>query len=256
MLNKVIIVKEKILFVLMLLFSLGLQAQNYIFGKISSEELSEISGVAVINLRTREQVTSNRDGHFMVSGREGDVLRFFKKGYERLDRKVSKENVEASMNVKISQAPELIAEVQIKKGLSGDLGIDAKSLNPPEKVEKLKNELSNYLRQKSDPRILAAQPGEFVQPKGQGFSIGKVKDKWDDLDLTNYLISSLGEQYFIDLQIEKPFISHFINYILAGGFERKKILKYGYVDNADLNRFQRAVLLRMESYKIPSKTQK
>jgi len=29
------------------------------------------------------------------------------------------------------------------------------------------------------------------------------------------------------LKIEKPFINHFINYVLAGGFERAKILKYG-----------------------------
>lgn len=243
--------KYKLLFILSLISFIQMNAQNYIFGKISSEDLSEVPNVTVINLRTDEQVLTNRDGHFMISGRQGDILRFFKNGFERTDRKVSKENLESPMNVKLLRAAELIAEVEIKKGLSGDLKIDSKTLNPPKKVEKLKAEINNYLKQKSDPRILAARPGEFVQPKGQGFSIGKVKNKWDDLDLANYLAYALGEQYFTDLKIEKPFINHFINYVLAGGFERQKILKYGFVSDADLMRFQGAVLMRVSSYRAP-----
>ncbi|WP_404984167.1 hypothetical protein ACI513_10810 [Chryseobacterium sp. M5] len=243
--------KYKLLFILSLISFIQMNAQNYIFGKISSEDLSEVPNVTVINLRTDEQVLTNRDGHFMISGRQGDILRFFKNGFERTDRKVSKENLESPMNVKLLRAAELIAEVEIKKGLSGDLKIDSKTLNPPKKVEKLKAEINNYLKQKSDPRILAARPGEFVQPKGQGFSIGKVKNKWDDLDLANYLAYALGEQYFTDLKIEKPFINHFINYVLAGGFERQKILKYGFVSDADLMRFQGAVLMRISSYRAP-----
>lgn len=243
--------KYKLLFILSLISFIQMNAQNYIFGKISSEDLSEVPNVTVINLRTDEQVLTNRDGHFMISGRQGDILRFFKNGFERTDQKVSKEILESPMNVKLLRAAELIAEVEIKKGLSGDLKIDSKTLNPPKKVEKLKAEINNYLKQKSDPRILAARPGEFVQPKGQGFSIGKVKNKWDDLDLANYLAYALGEQYFTDLKIEKPFINHFINYVLAGGFERQKILKYGFVSDADLMRFQGAVLMRVSSYRAP-----
>ncbi|WP_175620749.1 hypothetical protein [Chryseobacterium schmidteae] len=247
--------KFKLLFILSLISFVQMNAQNYIFGKISSEDLSEVPNVTVINMRTNEQALTNRDGHFMVSGREGDILRFFKNGFERTDRKVSKENVESPMNVKLLRAAELIAEVEIKKGLSGDLKIDSKMMNPPKKVEKLKADINNYLKQKSDPRILAARPGEFVQPKGQGFSIGKVKNKWDDLDLANYLAYALGDKYFKDLKIEKPFIHHFINYVLTSGFERAKILKYGFVSDADLMRFQRAILMKIDSYRAPQ-TQK
>ena len=232
--------KFKLLFILSFVFFIQINAQSYIFGKISSEDLTEVPSVTVINMRTNEQVFTNRDGHFMVSGREGDV---------------SKQNIESPMNVKLVRAAQLIAEVEIKKGLSGDLKIDSKTMNPPAKVEKLRADISNYIKQKSDPRILAAKPGEFVQPKGQGFSIGKVKNKWDDLDLSNYLAYALGDQYFADLKIEKPFIHHFITYILSGGFERQKILKYGFVSDADLRRFQNAVLMRIDSYKAPQ-TQK
>ncbi|MCX8525118.1 hypothetical protein OF897_14455 [Chryseobacterium formosus] len=247
--------KFKLLFILSFIFFVQINAQSYIFGKISSEDLTEVPGVTVINMRTNEQVLSNRDGHFMVSGREGDILRFFKSGYDRIDRKVSKENLESPMNVQLTRAAQLIAEVEIKKGLSGDLKIDSKALNQPAKVQKLKAEINAYLKQKSDPRILAARPGQFVQPKGQGFSVGKVKNKWDDLDFENYLAYALGDQYFADLKIEKPFINHFIKYVLAGGFERQKILKYGFVSDGDLMRFQNSVLMRISSYRAPQ-TQK
>jgi hypothetical protein len=207
--------------------------------------------VNVINIRTDEMVISNRDGHFMVSGKAGDELRFVKPGYERLTKKVSQENIQSPMNISLTRSTIQIPEVEVKKGLTGNLKIDTKNYNKPQKVIKLTKEIDRYIAQKSDPRILAARPGEFVQPKGEGFSIGKVKNKWDDVDLIKYIRASLGDDYFTDLKIEKPLIDHFISYVLAGGFERKKILKYGFCSDADLNRFQRFVLTRVSSYRSP-----
>lgn len=232
-----------------------MNAQNYIFGKINTENGAELTDATVINIRTNERVVSNDDGHFMISGRVGDELRFVKAGYERVSKKVNEENVSSSLQITMIKAAILIDEVEIKKGITGDLAIDSKNLNPQKKVQKLKGELALYMSQRSDPRVLAARPGEFVQPKGQGFSIGKVKNKWDDIDFMKYLISVLGEQYFIELKIEKPQIQHFIYYVFAGGFERKNILKYGFCSDADLMRFQRAVLVRIASYRAPQ-TQK
>lgn len=232
-----------------------MNAQEFIFGKVTSEDNIEMLDVTVINIRTDERVTTNRDGHFMISGRQGDNLRFIKSGYDRLNIVVTKENVVSPMNITLVRSAQLIDEVEIKKALTGDLKVDTKTLNPPRKVEKLKSDLAVYIKQKSDPRILAARPGEFVQPKGQGFSIGKVKNKWDDVDFMNYLVTALGYQYFNDLKIENSQVQHFIYYVLAGGFERKSILKYGFVSDADLMRFQRAVLNRISTYKAPQ-TQK
>ncbi|GEN73475.1 hypothetical protein CLA01_35470 [Chryseobacterium lathyri] len=251
MLYKKLSVKFKLLFFLTTLFFINTHAQNYIFGKVVSEDSSEIPDVTVINIRTDERTVTNRDGHFMVSGRAGDELRFVKAGYERLVKKVSKENIESPINITLERATILIPEVEIKQGITGDLKIDAKNLNRPKKVEKLIKDIDGYIARKSDPRILAAKPGEFVQPKGQGFSIGKVKNKWDDIDLGSYLKTALGEEYFTDLKIEKSQIDHFISYVLAGGFERKAILKYGFCSDADLYRFQRFVLTRISSYRAP-----
>lgn len=246
--------KLKLFSFLLFLFFINTYAQNYIFGKITSEENREMQDVTVINIRTDETVLTNRDGHFMISGRQGDELRFIKAGYERIVKKVT--DINSPLNITLVSTPIQIAEVEVKKGITGDLKIDSKNLNKPKKVEKLLSDLGIYMAQKSDPRVLAARPGEFVQPVTIGtFSIGKIKNKWDDVDFMNYLISALGENYFTDLKIEKPQIQHFIYYVFAGGFERKTILKYGYCSDADLMRFQRAVLTRISSYRAPQ-TQK
>jgi hypothetical protein len=244
-------VKFKLLFIFSFFFFISINAQDFIFGKITSEDNVEMADVTVINIRTDERVTTNRDGHFMISGRQGDNLRFIKTGYDRININITKDNIVSPVNIKLIRTAQLIDEVEIKKALTGDLKIDTKTLNPPKKVEKLKSDLAIYMKQKSDPRILAAKPGEFVQPKGQGFAIGKVKNKWDDVDFMNYLVTALGYQYFNDLKIENSQVQHFIYYVLAGGFERKSILKYGFVSDADLMRFQRAVLSRISTYKAP-----
>ncbi len=243
--------KLKLLFFLFSVLFIHINAQDYIFGKITSEEQSELPDVTVINIRTDERVATNRDGHFMISGRAGDELRFVKNGYERTQQKVTAQNISSPVNVTLVRAATLIAEVEIKKEVTGDIKIDSKNLNPPKKVEKLKSDIGLYMSQKSDPRILAARPGEFVQPKEQGFSVGKIKDKWDDVDLSSYFSYALGEKYFTDLKIDRALIQHFIYYVFAGGFERKKILKYGFCSDADLVRFQRAVLNKISSYRAP-----
>ncbi len=244
--------KIKLFFVLASLFFINCNAQNYIFGKVTSEDKNEMPEVTVINIRTDERVLTNRDGHFMISGRAGDELRFVKSGYERTNSKINQENITSPVNVTMIRAAELIAEVEIKKNITGDIKIDAKNLNPPRKVEKLKNDLAKYMSQKSAPGVLAARPGEFVQPVTKGiYSFGKVKNKWDDVDLMNYLQNALGDTFFQELQIPKPQIQHFILYILRTGFERKNILKYGYCTEADMNRFKNAVLGRISAYKSP-----
>ncbi|GAA5093907.1 hypothetical protein GCM10023210_25070 [Chryseobacterium ginsengisoli] len=248
--------KIKLFFILFTIFFININAQDYIFGKIINEEKLEMPDVTVINIRTDERVLTNRDGHFMIFGRAGDELRFVKTGYERSNSKVTKENIGSPINITLMRGAALIAEVEIKKNITGDITIDSKNLNPPKKVQKLKSDLALYMSQKSDPRIMAAKPGEFVQPVTKGiYSFGKIKNKWDDIDLMNFLQNVLGDKFFEDLKIDRPQIQHFILYILKTGFERKNILKYGYCNDADMNRFKSAVLNRISSYRAPQ-TQK
>ncbi|MDQ1098692.1 MULTISPECIES: hypothetical protein [Chryseobacterium] len=247
--------KIKLLLILLTFSFISSHAQDYIFGKIITEDRAEMPDVTVINIRTEEQVLTNRDGHFMISGRQGDELRFIKAGYERVSRKITADNIHAPVNITLIRAAELIQEVEVKQGLTGNLRIDSKNLNKPKKVEKLTREIDAYMAKKSDPRILAPRPGEFVQPVTKGiFTIGKIKDKWDDIDLMNYLINALGEQFFTDLKLEKSQIQHFVLYVLKSGFERRNILKYGYCSDVDINRFKGAVLNKIVFYRSPQST--
>ncbi|ALR31660.1 hypothetical protein ATE47_14590 [Chryseobacterium sp. IHB B 17019] len=244
--------KLKLFFSLFTLLFININAQDYIFGKIVTEDNAEIPDVTVINIRTDERSTTNRDGHFMISGRVGDELRFVKTGYERANKKITKENITSPINVTLTRSAILIAEVEIKKGVTGDIKVDSKNLNPSKKVQKLKSDLAVYMSQKSDPGVLAARAGEFVQPVTKGvFSLGKIKNKWDDIDFMSYLQTALGDKFFEDLKIDKSQIQHFILYIFRSGFERKFILKYGYCNDSDLNRFKNAVLNRISLYKTP-----
>jgi len=213
--------------------------------------------VTVINIRTDERVLTNDDGHFMITGRVGDNLRFIVLGYERFQTKITAETLRSPLNVTLKRNTVAIEEIIVKKRLTGDLKIDIKNYSPPAKVQKLKSDLGKYMSQKSDPRVLAAKPGEFVQPVTKGtFSFGKIKDKWDDVDLMNNLIKALGTDYFAELKIESLQIQHFIYYIFNSGFERKRILKYGYFSEEDLNRFKNTVLLKITAYKTPPTTAK
>lgn len=229
-----------------------ISAQDYIFGKTVSEENTELPNVTVINLRTDVRVLTNADGHFMILGKPGDQFRFVSLGFERFQTKITAESLKSPLNITLKRNALAIEEVVLKKKLTGDLKIDAKVYNPPTKVQKLRADMGKYMSQKSDPRVLAARPGEFVQPVTKGiFSFGKIKNKWDDVDFMDYLMKALGDEFFAELKIENAQIQHFIYYIFNSGFERKHILKYGYCSDTDLNRFKGAVLLRIESYKKP-----
>lgn len=242
-------------FILFLSFY-SLKAQEFVFGKLFTEDKVEIQGVTVLNVRTDERTLTNREGHFMLAAKIGDEIRCISSGFERFSKRVDANDMKFPINITMIKSAILIEEVELSKKLTGDLKIDVKRVDAPAKVQKLKKEMNRYMSMKTDPRVLAARPGEFVQPVTRGIAIGKIKNKWDDVDVMEYIISALGEKYFTDLQITKPQIQSFIFHIFNRGFERKKILKYGYCSEADLARFQRAVLEGLSSYKIPATTRK
>lgn len=247
------------LFSLFLIFSTSflVQAQDFVFGKLFTENGSEIQGVTVLNVRTDERTTTNRDGHFMLASRIGDEIRFIAAGFDRASKRVDANDMKSPINITLIRSSILIPEVELARKPTGDLKIDLKRVNTPMKVQKLKKDMDKYMSMKSDPRVLAARPGEFVQPRTIGtFSIGKIKNKWDDVDLMQYLIGALGEEYFKNLQLTPTQIQPFIFYIFGRGFERKTILKYGYCSEKDLARFQNAVLMGISSYKSPLSTVK
>jgi hypothetical protein len=241
-------VGKKLLFIFFIFTVFHLNAQEYIFGNVRSEENAELEDVGVINLRTDEWAQTNREGHFMIAGKDGDKFRIFKNGYERAEFTANAQNIASAVNIILIRNTQLIEEVELSKSFTGNLKSDSKLLNRPKKVEQLMMDLGGYMSKKSTAGVMAAKAGEFVQPLGPGFPIGKVRNQWDDVDLSIYLQKALGDEYFYDLKIEKSQIQHFIFFVLQG-FERQKILKYAYVDGPDMQRFQQAILTKIEKYK-------
>ena len=241
---------KKLLFIFFIFTVFHLHAQQYVFGNVRSEENAELEDAGVINMRTDEWAQTNREGHFMITGKAGDRFRVFKNGYERAEFTVTEQSISSSVNIVLIRNTQLIEEVELTKSFTGNLKSDSKLLNRPKKVEKLLFDLGGYMSLKSTADVMAAKPGEFVQPLGPGFPIGKVQDQWDDIDLARYLEKVLGDDYFYQLKIEKPMIQHFIFFVLRD-FERRKILKYAHVEESDMQRFHRAVFEKIEKYKAP-----
>lgn len=104
---------------------------------------------------------------------------------------------------------------------------------------KFDDDMDKYLKAKSAPQTMAPQSGDFVQPVGPGFSVGKINDQWDDIDLNEDLHSFFTDDFFVnELKLKIPEIPQFIFYILKN-FERQDIIKYGRCTNADYSKFRK-----------------
>lgn len=225
-----------LLLLLMFCLSVKVSAQDYLFGKVVSEDGVELPGVTVINMHTDEKVNGNSSGGFMIRAAPGQEIRFTKPGFERVILKLSPADFEVNRTVSLKTAAVAIEEVEVKYRVTGNLAKDAKHFGDSRKNGELKSEVSGYIRQQSATEVLDAKPGEFVQPVGPGFS-GAVQNKWDDIDLMIFFLAELGEEYFTgELHLHQVEIQPFILFVLRD-FEKKDILKYAVVQHSDIARF-------------------
>lgn len=223
-------------------------AQEFVFGKVTTEEHNDLQGVVVINLNTDEKVQTDRDGNFMIRGKVKDELRTSSPRYERVSVTLSAEDFSKPLHIIVKRIPYEIEEVEIKYQVTGDLKKDVQHLGEARKVKILKTEIAKDIALGPPLNIPRAQ-GEFVQPVGPGFSIGKVKNQWDDVDFMNFLIREIPDDFFTeDLKLTKPEISFFIFYVFKD-YERKNILKYGNPGYSDIMRFMQVSERKIVDYK-------
>ena len=249
--------KTTLLFAFFLLISSKAYSQEYIFGKVLSEDQRELRGVTVINISTHQTTTSNEDGNFMLFAKVGDEIRFTREGYYRVSERITTSNISKTFVISLVKIPHEIEEVEIKYKLTGDLNKDADHFGKSKKMLKFDEELSGYIKAKSTPQTLAPQRGDFVQPVGPGFSIGAVASKWDDIDLNEDLHQFFQNEFFVnELQLKASEIPTFIFYVLQN-FERTEIIKNGRCSNADYARFREEAFRKISDYKSnqPNKSQ-
>ena len=238
---------KKTLLLFLFILANSFYAQEYIFGKITSEQNIELSGVLILNTRTDEKAYSDSDGNFMISAKNNDALRFVKQKYDRITYSVKPEDFKNSIKITLIKSVVEIEEVEIKSKLTGNLREDARRVESVKKV-KLNKEIAKYIAEKSDPEIIKPRGGEFVQPVGQGFSVGKVSSKADRIDLAEDFLEILGEDYFTDLGLKKSEISGFIFHVM-NGLDLKNAYKYGYLKGSDIAQFRKQAETKINDFR-------
>ena len=238
---------KKTLLLFLFILANSFYAQEYIFGKITSEQNIELSGVLILNTRTDEKAYSDSDGNFMISAKNNDALRFVKQKYDRITYSVKPEDFKNSIKITLIKSVVEIEEVEIKSKLTGNLREDARRVESVRKV-KLNKEIAKYIAEKSDPEILKPRGGEFVQPVGQGFSVGKVSNQADQIDLAEEFLEILGDDYFTDLGLKKSEISGFIFHVM-NGLDLKNAYKYGYLKGSDIAQFRKQAETKINDFR-------
>ena len=228
---------KKILLLFFFTVFANLYSQEYIFGKVTSEQNTEIAGVLVINIKTDEETYTNKDGNFMIAAKSKDLLRFVKQKFDRVSYTIKPEDFQKSITINMQKATIEIDEVEIKNKLTGNLKDDINKVENKKKT-KLNQEISKMNLEKTDLTILLPRAGEFKQPKGEGFSIGAIKDRWDTVDVNQGYLYILGEYYFVEeLGLQKEEVAHFIGYVMQS-LNLKNIKKKGYFLSEDIAKFQ------------------
>ena len=227
--------------------SAQLFSQEILSGRITDEENNPIIGVMVRNMKSGVQSTSDLKGNFSISANQNDEIRFIHRNYERVSLNFNTEKPNL-VDITMNRAAAPIEEVKIRPKLTGDLKKDSKTVGASPQVIATNKHIDKYIRQKADPIVLRAKPGEFVQPKGKGFATAKIGYKWDIFDFFKYIEANLSDEYFISLGIPKLEIYRFVNFVLED-FEKSDILRFGYCSNFDLTRFQVACENKLPLYK-------
>lgn len=166
--------KLKLIF-LMLLISLKVFSQDYIFGKISDEGKTPISSAEIINMRTDQVVFSDSNGNFMIAAIENDELRVVKNKYDRVQFRLKSDDFKSQLKVTIFASPELIQEVSLAFKPTGNLKKDLDKLPKYKKTRRLQDEITQSLIYKPTevmPRL--STPSAFAPPN---YSAGQVDVK-------------------------------------------------------------------------------
>ncbi|GGP05758.1 hypothetical protein GCM10010992_23110 [Cloacibacterium rupense] len=239
---------RKLLLLTFFLIFTNSYSQEYIFGKVISEQNAQIAGVLIININTDEKTYTNNEGNFMIAAKSNDLLRFVKQKFDRVSYTIKPEDFQKSLTIYMQKSAIEIEEVELKNKLTGNLKVDNNKVENKKK-SKLNLEISKMNLENTDIRILLPNAGEFKQPKGEGFSIGAIKDRWDVVDINEGYLYILGESYFVEeLGLKKDEVAPFIGYVMQS-LKLKNIKKKGFFYSEDIAKFQVLAEEKIKTFK-------
>jgi len=181
-------------------------SQQKITGSIiDNNGSSTLNSVLVVNISNHTSTFSNASGNFVIDAEESDELRFVKEGYDRVNRKITKEDIRNPLLIVLPHAEILIPEVQIKYQPTGNLEKDSKHLDESRKLASLKSGLDDYMRSPlNEPLPKNTIPKQFG---GHDFAAGQG-DVLGVLGLAVNLIKKSGKP-----KITKPDYNETQNFI-------------------------------------------
>jgi hypothetical protein len=243
--------KLNLLIVLFIIISFKLKAQNSVSGTVFNENQIALYGVLVVNINTDKQTFTDEKGHFLINAISGNELRFIRKNYERISLKVNQKNDNSTLKIELKYLPKEIEAVVLNYKPTGNLTEDSKHFGASKKDIQLSKDLGKYIHQYSAREIMKHKPGEFVQPRETGFETIKIGYQWKPIEVPINFEVVLGDDYFVQMGIEKSLIFSFINFVLKD-FDTENIRRFGRITSSDLARFQAEAERQIGNFKNQS----
>lgn len=107
----------------------ALHAQTEISGKINVSLQDEASGINVFNIANRHYTFTDDYGRFKIAVSEGDELVFSSIQYQQFSVIITKSVIDKKeLNVDLVTTTNVLDEVVVKPGLSGDARVDVKKI--------------------------------------------------------------------------------------------------------------------------------
>ena len=222
--------KLKILFCIFF-FAIRISAQQFFFGKVTTEEGIALEQVLVINMRNKEQVHTSSSGEFKITANISDEFRFVKKGYDRISHLVKVSDFDKHILLKMIKSETVINEVVII---------------PKSKIDKLKKDIEVPTVKKGTeskpkpakwkdvvkippiPIVIAFDVSAFEELITGNARRKKTRYKYEDMQADILQVKEfLGEEYFIENKIPSERIYEFLEFSIIEKPEIKKHMKAG-----------------------------
>lgn len=120
--------------------------QQKISGNVITGDDLDLAPVLVVNISENRSVLSDMSGKFEIEAKENDEIRFVKEGYYRVDKKLTREEINAPFNIMLKKMEIQIPEVTIKYRPTGNLAKDNQHYNESRKLQALKSDMEDYMR--------------------------------------------------------------------------------------------------------------
>lgn len=208
-------VKLSLLVIILSFFETFSQTGRQVYGKIMCNELA-VQSIDVVNLNTKKNTTSDKNGTFIIEATVNEVLYFISEGYNDLKVKITHENINKNLIINLTKKPIEIEEVSIEKktnfkGIAGYNDV---------KMAKIENDATA-------PKVVGVYTGEivngidFIQIGKSIWKLIKGKKKTpttkeEEIDYQEFIETVFNEDFFIKtLQLKTDQVQLFLDYCLA-----------------------------------------